>query len=169
VPEQWPHIRALYERAGFAHTGHTEVVYLAKVQDLPHPAELPMAGLAVRRSVGINGTRLPVVLGEEVIGYIETETLQAAERLSRHGGWADIGNLHVTKKHRRRGVATWLLGQAADWLRLAQTERLLTYAWLEDQDPTGQDYTSYRAFLAASGFSELTRSKRGWTRTPQSH
>ena len=38
VPEQWPHIRALYERAGFAHTGHTEVVYLAAVEDLPHPA-----------------------------------------------------------------------------------------------------------------------------------
>jgi hypothetical protein len=55
VPEQWPHIRALRERAGFAHTGHMEVVYLAKVQDLPHPAELPMAGLAIRRSVGING------------------------------------------------------------------------------------------------------------------
>ena len=77
-----------------------------------------------------------------MIGYIETETLQAEERLSRHGGWADIGNLHITKKHRRRGVATWLLGQAADRLRLAQTERLLTYAWLEGQDPTGQDYTT---------------------------
>jgi GNAT superfamily N-acetyltransferase len=109
------------------------------------------------------------VLGEEVIGYIETETLQGAERLSRHGGWADIGNLHVTEEHRRRGVATWLLGQAADRLRLAQTERLLTYAWLEGQDPTGQGYTSYRAFLAASGFTELTRSKRGWIRTPQRH
>jgi GNAT superfamily N-acetyltransferase len=69
-------------------------------------------------------------------------------------------------KHRRRGVATWLLGQAADRLRPAQTERLLTYAWLEGQDPTGQDYTG-RAFLAASGFSELTRSKRGWTRIPR--
>jgi GNAT superfamily N-acetyltransferase len=102
-----------------------------------------------------------------VIGYIETETLQAAERLSRHGGWADSGNLHVTKNHRHRGVATWLLRQAADRLRLAQTERLLTYAWLEGQDPTGQDYTSYRAFLAASGFAELTRSKRRWTRPPR--
>jgi len=40
VPEQWPHIRALYERAGFVHTGHTEVVYLARVADLPHPAEI---------------------------------------------------------------------------------------------------------------------------------
>ena len=166
VPEQWPHIRALYERAGFAHTGHTEVVYLAKVEDLPDPAAPPIAGMAIRRSVGINGIRLSAVLGEEVIGYIETETLQGAERLSRRGGWADIGNLHVTEEHRRRGVATWLFGQAADWLRLAQTERLLTYAWLEGQDPTGQDYTG-RAFLAASGFSELTRSKRGWTRIPR--
>jgi len=124
VPEQWPHIRALYQRAGFAHTGHTEVVYLAKVEDLPRPAGPPIAGLAIRRSVGINGTRLSAVLGEEVIGYIETETLQGAERLARHGGWADIGNLHVTEQHRRRGVATWLLGQAAGWLRLAQVERL---------------------------------------------
>src|SRR5215475_3782440 len=167
VPEQWPHIRALYQRAGFAHTGHTEVVYLAKVEDLPRPAGPPIAGLAIRRSVGINGTRLSAVLGEEVIGYIETETLQGAERLARHGGWADIGNLHVTEQHRRRGVATWLLGQAAGWLRLAQVERLLGYAWLEGQDPTGQDYTGCRALLAASGFGELTRTKRGWTRAPQ--
>jgi GNAT superfamily N-acetyltransferase len=165
VPEQWPHIRALYERAGFAHTGHTEVVYLAKVEDLPHPAGPPIAGLASARSVGITGTRLSAVLGEEVIGYIEVEAFEGGERLSRHGGWADIGNLHVTGRHRRRGVATWLLGQAANWLRLAQTERLLTYAWLEGQDPTGQDYTGYRAFLAASGFGELTRTQRGWTRT----
>ena len=37
VPEQWPHIAALYRRAGFTHTGHTEVVYLAQVKDLPGP------------------------------------------------------------------------------------------------------------------------------------
>ncbi len=76
VPEQWPHIRALYERAGFRHTGHTEVVYLIRVEDLPRPAGPPLAGLAVRRSVGINGTRLSAVLGEEVIGYVELEILR---------------------------------------------------------------------------------------------
>ncbi len=167
VPEQWPHIRALYERAGFAHTGHTEVVYLARVEDLPHPADPPVAGLAVRRSVGINGTRLAAVLDDQVIGYIEVETLEEGERLSRNGGWARVGNLRVTEQYHRRGVATWLLGQAASWLRLAQVERLLDYAWLEGQDPTGQDYTGYRAFLSASGFLELTRTKRGWTRTPR--
>jgi GNAT superfamily N-acetyltransferase len=157
VPEQWPHIRALYQRAGFRHTGGTEIVYLARVEDLRRPAA-PVAGLALRRSVGINGTRLSAVLGEEVIGYIEVETLGAGERLARRGGWAATGNLRVTEQYRRRGVATWLLGQAADWLDLGQLARLLDFASEEPGDE------GYRSFLAAAGFRELTRTQRGWTR-----
>ena len=116
VPEQWPHVSKLYEWAQFRHTGHTEIVYLAQVSDLPGPAEAPVTGLSVRRSVGINGTRLSAVLGQEVIGLVEVETVEGGERRSRHGGCADVGNLHVAGPHRRQGVATWLLGQAADWL-----------------------------------------------------
>ena len=161
MPEQWPHIRALYERAGFA---HTEIVYLARVDELPRAAMPPIAGLSVRWSVGTNGTRLSGVLNDDVIGYIEVETLDEGERLSRHGGWADIGNLRVTRQYRRQGVATWLLGQAADWLQLAQVDRLLDYAWLEGRDPMGCDYADYRAFLPAAGFRELTRYQLGWSR-----
>ena len=163
VPEQWPHVRALYQRAGFAPAGSTEVVYLAQVDELPLPGAPPVAGLATRRSVGMNGTRLSAVLGEQAVGYIEVEIFEDGERLPRHGRWADIGNLHVTGDYRRRGVATWLLGQAATWLRLAQVTRLLDYAPLEP-GPAGQDSAGYRAFLAASGFTELTRTQRGWTR-----
>jgi len=167
VPEQWPHVAALYRRAGFAHTGHTEVVYLAPVEDLPGPGrnpDPPLDGLAVSRSVGINGCRLSAVLGEEVIGYIETEILDTGERLSRHGGWADVGNLHVAPGYRRSGVVSWLLAQAGDWLRLAGVSRLLNYAWLEGTDPGGLSYDDYRAFLPAVGFRELTRTARGWTK-----
>jgi len=167
VPEQWPHIAALYRRAGFSHTGHTEVVYPAPVEDLPgpfSPGRPPLDGLAVSRSVGINGCRLSAVLGEDVIGYTEMEILDKGERMWRHGGWADVGNLRVVAPYRRRGVGTWLLGQAADWLRLAQVTRLLDYAWLEGTDPTGQSHDDYRAFLPAVGFRELTRTARGWTR-----
>jgi ribosomal protein S18 acetylase RimI-like enzyme len=164
VPEQWPHIAASYERAGFAHTGHTEVVYLARVADLTRPPEPPIAGLTVRRTVGMNGCRLSAVRGADVIGYVEVETLDAGERLSRHSGWADVGNLTVAAGYRRRGVGTWLLAQAADWLELAQVDRLLDYAWLDGTDPGGLDYADYRAFLPAVGFRELTRTRRGWTR-----
>lgn len=167
VPEQWPHIRGLYRWAGFTPSGHTEIVYLAPGADLPRPVTAPITGLAVRRTVGMNGTRLSAVLGDEVIGYIEVETFEEGERLARHGGWADVGNLHVSEHHRREGVAIWLLGQAADWLTRAQVGRLLDYAGLEGPDPAGsagQDHAAYRAFLQASGFLELTRTDRGWTR-----
>ncbi len=167
IPDQWPHVAALYERAGFTHAGHTEVVYLAAVEELPRPARVPVEGMTVRRTVGMNGTCLSALLGQDVIGYVEVEVFDEGERLSRRGGWADIGNLHVTEPFRRRGVGSWLLGQAAGWLRAAGVDRLLDYAWLEGTDPGGQDYAGYRAFLPAAGFHELTRTRRGWIRDPQ--
>ncbi len=167
VPEQWPHIRALYERAGFSHDGHAELVFLAVVEDLRRPADPPLSGLTVRRSVGLNGTRFSAVLAEEVIAYLEVEIFDDGERVARHSGWADIGNLCVAEQYRRRGVATWLLGRAAEWLRLAHVDRLLAYTYAEGRDVTGQDYDEDRAFLQASPFTELTRTMRGWTRRPQ--
>lgn len=158
VPEQWTHIRALYREAGFAHTGDTEVVYLARVADLPRQAEPPVTGLAVRRSVGLSGTRLAAVAGTDVAGYIEVETLAEGERLPRYGGWADIGNLWVAEAQRRRGIGSWLLARAAEWLSLAQVERLLGYASLEEAE------SGYGQFAAAAGFLELTRTQRGWAR-----
>ncbi len=164
VPEQWQHVRALYERAGFTHDGHSELVYAADVEDLRRPADPPLPGLAVRRSVGLNGTRLSALVGGDVVGYVEVEIFDDGERLARHSGWADIGNLCVAADYRRRGVATWLLGRAAEWLRLAHADRLLAYADLAEGDETGPGNTGERAFLQAARFTELTRTARGWTR-----
>ena len=159
VPEQWPHIRKLYERAGFVHDGHTEIVLLARVDDLPGPSEPPVADLELGRAVGINGTRLYGYVGAELVGYIEVETnLAEGGRLAHLGGWADVGNLHVGEAYRRRGVATWLVGQAADWLRLARVDRLLDYAWAEEKERL--------ALLRRVGFRELTRTARGWVHRP---
>jgi GNAT superfamily N-acetyltransferase len=165
VPEQWPHVSALYEQAGFVHDGHTEVVYLARVCDLPRLPGPPLAGLDVRRTVGLNGTRLSGVLDGKVIGYIEVEIRAEGERLARQAGWADVGNLRVSEQHRRRKVGTWLLGQAAAWLELAHVDRLLDYSYLEGADAAGHTYVDYRAFLNALPFTVLTTTRRGWTRT----
>jgi len=165
IPEQWPHVSALYEQAGFVHDGHTELVYLATVADLPRLSSLPLAGLELRRTVGLNGTRLSAILDGETVGYIEVEIRTEGERLVRQAGWADVGNLHVSERYRRRKVATWLVGQAADWLELAHVDRLLDYSYAEGADATGQTYDEYRAFLQALPFRVLTRTRRGWTRT----
>lgn len=165
VPEQWPHVSALYEQAGFVHDGHTELVYLARVGDLPRLANPPVAGLELRRTVGLNGTRLSAVLDGETIGYIEVEIRDDGERIARQAGWADVGNLHVSEHFRRRKVATWLLGHAADWLELAHVDRLLDYSYAGGADATGQTYDDGRAFLNALPFMLLTRTRRGWTRS----
>jgi GNAT superfamily N-acetyltransferase len=158
LPEQWPHVSAAYEAAGFVHEGHTEVVCVASVADLPAARSPPVEGLASQRSLGISGTRLSAVLGDAVAGFVEVEILDGAGRMPRNAGWADIGNLEVVETQRRHGIATWLVGQAADWLRLARVERVLGYALPEENDCTG--------ILEAVGFRELTRTRRGWIRSP---
>jgi hypothetical protein len=72
--------------------------------------------------------------------------------------------LDVSEHYRRRRVATWLVGQAADWLALAQVSRVLDYACLESADAPGNEDADYRAFLASLPFTELTRTRRSWTR-----
>jgi GNAT superfamily N-acetyltransferase len=157
VPEQWPHIRTTYERAGFVHGGRTEIVLVTEIERLPRLVDPPIADLILQRSVGINGTRLAAVLGADEIGFVEVDTnLEDAVRLSRRGGWADIGNLQVAAEHRRRGVGTWLVAQAAEWLRLAGVGRLLAYAVPDEEDDL--------AFLESVGFRELTCTARGWER-----
>ena len=154
VPRQWPHVRELYERSGFVHDGLVEIILLARVDELPQPSRPPLDGLRLERSVGEAGTRLAGFAGDELVGLIEVDTnLAEGGRLAHLGGWADIGNLHVAEPYRHRGVATWLVGQAADWLRLARVERLLEYAWPEEHD--------LLALLHRLGFRELIHTARG--------
>ena len=155
IPAQWPHLRELYEQAGFVHDGHVELVLLARVDELPEPSAPPVDGLVVRRSVGESGTRLLAQDGEAFAGFVEVDAnLVQGGRLAHLGGWADVANLHVAEAYRRRGVGTWLVGQAADWLRLARVDRLLAYAWPEEGDLLG--------LLGRVGFRELTRTAKGW-------
>ena len=107
----------------------------ARVDELPRAAGAthprPAAG-SCRSASTARGSTGPI--DDKLVGYIEVETnLAEGGRLAHLGGWADVGNLHVDEAYRRRGVATWLVGQAADWLRLARVERLLEYAWPEEE------------------------------------
>jgi GNAT superfamily N-acetyltransferase len=59
---------------------------------------------------------------------------------------------------RRRGVGSWLIAQAADWLELGDVTRLLGYA--DPAEPTES------AFLTSAGFRILTTTLRGLTFEP---
>ncbi|AZM63669.1 MULTISPECIES: GNAT family N-acetyltransferase [unclassified Streptomyces] len=157
LPRNWPHVRAVYEGAGFRHVGDTEVILLARVADLPR--EEPGADIAFRRTVGECGTRFTAYTDGDARGFIEVDTaLARPERLTRAAGLADIGNLHVEPAARDTGLEERLLAHAAGWLRLCGVDRLAAYE--PETDHAALDR------LTRAGFHELTRTDRGWEHRP---
>jgi GNAT superfamily N-acetyltransferase len=158
VPECWPHLRQLLLRNGFRHEGQTEVILVADVADLPAGGAAPIDGLTLHREMSgpvFAGTRFGARVGDELVGWLDLATdLTSGGTLSRLAGWSEIDTLHVTEGHRRRGIATWLIGHGADWLRLGRADRLITYSNADDADEL--------AFTATLGWRELTRTQRGW-------
>ncbi|GAA4312116.1 hypothetical protein GCM10023086_32550 [Streptomyces venetus] len=157
LPRNWPHIRAVYERAGFRHVGDTEVILIAQVADLPEPE--PRPGVTVERTLGECGTRFTARADGQTLGFVELDTaLARPERHARAAGLADVGNLHVDPGQYGTGLEHWLLAQAADWLRLCGVDRLAAYASAADSTELG--------LLTGAGFRELTRTDRGWEHRP---
>jgi GNAT superfamily N-acetyltransferase len=128
-------------------------VFVTAIADLPMRPP-PMPGLIARRTLGVNGTRIWALVEDEVVGFIEVDTnLGEGNRAAGISAWADVGNLQVGEPYRRVGIGSWLVAQAADWLRLAGVERLIDYADAEDRQAI--------SFLLSNGFRELTRTIRG--------
>lgn len=151
VPENWPHVRQLLGDAGFTGGDRVEVVLLAQVDDLPGPVQ--DESLELRRTLGINGTRFSAYRGSELVGYVEVATdLDPGSAPGRLSDWADIGNLELPADDaaEAENVATWLLAQVREWLRLAGVRNVLDYACpMEDL-----------ALRRRLGFRELTRTVR---------
>ncbi|MFD8362023.1 GNAT family N-acetyltransferase [Streptomyces hygroscopicus] len=157
LPRAWPHIRAAYQRAGFRHTGDTEVLFLARVEDLPRRQS--RSGVTIERTVGECGTRFTACAGRQAVGFIEVDTAVARpERLARTEALAELADLHIDSARQGEGWERLLLAHAADWLRLCGADRLLAYACADDGAETEQ--------LLGLGFRELTRTDRGWVHRP---
>jgi GNAT superfamily N-acetyltransferase len=152
VPDAWPHIAALYTRAGFT-SDREETILACPVTDLPPRTPNPWS---LTRQLGTNGVRFSALLEGQRLGYLEVDTADDGSRFGRPGR-ADIGNLEVEEAFRRRGVATALLAEAARWLCLAGSTSLIAY--LSDESPESE-----RRFYEAVGFEVLTRTRRDWIR-----
>jgi GNAT superfamily N-acetyltransferase len=153
LPRTWPHIRAVYERAGFRRIGDTEVILVAAVADPPGDRLPP--GVTVERTLGACGTRLTARADGHALGLIEVDTaLERPERHTRAAGLADIATLHIEPAHHDTALERALLAQAARWLRLCGVDRLFACGSARDLTMTGP--------LTGAGFEELTRTDPGW-------
>jgi GNAT superfamily N-acetyltransferase len=163
IPACWPHIRSIIEGAGFHQEGNDEVILVARVDSLPTAAATGVRGLSVRREVAESSTRFAARDEHgEVVGAVHVEVdLTDGGTRARFAGWAGVWELWVAEQWQRHGVGTWLLGHAADWLRLAGTRYLLDQAWPREE--------AYLSFLADHGFTELTRTAKGWVRDASPH
>ena len=156
VPDSWPHLRALLVRGGFRNAGRTEVILVAQVADLTLDGAPRVEGLTLRREMRV-ATRLSARLGDELIGFVDFATdLTSGGTLSRLAGWGELDTLWIDEAHRRRGIGTWLLGHAADWLRLGHADHFIAYCLPEQTDEL--------AFLTRLGFRELVRTECHWVR-----
>src|SRR4051812_46971531 len=118
VPDCWPHLKTLFERGGFRHDGPIEMILAADVRALPEASGAPFPGVTLRREMGgpaVATTRFSAWLGDELIGFADLlGDLTHGGTLSRLAGWGELDSLYVAGSYRRRGVATWLIGHAAD-------------------------------------------------------
>jgi GNAT superfamily N-acetyltransferase len=161
IHDAWPHLETLARHAGFDDAdGRTEFQLVVAVEGIGM-TEAPIEGLVLRRRLHVFGAAVTAMFDDIEIGLLEVD-----DDFTRHGsmlrndGWADISNLAVAPEHQRRGIATWLLGHAAAWLRLGGTRNLIAY--LGDDEIGSAEHQWY----LANGFVELNRTRRGWTCVP---
>jgi ribosomal protein S18 acetylase RimI-like enzyme len=115
----------------------------------------PVEGLTVRRLLASSASAFGAYLGDRRVGFVEVQSdLTEGGTLSRLAGWGEMWNAEVEEELRRRGIGSWLYGQAAEWLRLGGVTRLI--------DSVADDEPELLTFLQAIGFRELTRTARGW-------
>ncbi|HEX3087847.1 MAG TPA: GNAT family N-acetyltransferase [Ilumatobacteraceae bacterium] len=162
IHDAWPHLDMLVREAGFSDAdGRTELQFVIALDALAAPGEPPIDGLTLRRRLHEFGAAFAAMLNGREVGLLEVD-----DDFTRHGsmlrndGWADISNVGVVEESRGVGVASWLLRHAAAWLRMGGSRNLVSYLGDDEVE------SPLHAWHVANGFTELNRTRRGWTRTP---
>jgi GNAT superfamily N-acetyltransferase len=105
-------------------------------------------------------------LTQPVATNVFVGTYEVDDDLTRGGanlafaGWADECNHWVRDDLRGRGIGTWLVANAAAWLRLGGTTRLMAY--VIDSDHT----QAWIRYYSRYGLTPINRTSRGWQKRP---
>lgn len=169
VSDAWPHVLDLYHEAGFdphlqrpsGSAGQIETVFAGELIGIDPPRPAPIAAVTLRRQLGPLGTAFNAVLDGEIVGTFEVDDdLSRGGTNAAYAAWADECNHWVREGLRGRGIGTWLVTNAAAWLRLGGKTRLMAYV-VED---AGIERAT--AYYARYRMQPVNRTTRGWTRAP---
>jgi GNAT superfamily N-acetyltransferase len=157
IPDAWPHVASALDSTGYRSTqkGHRGALYVGRLDDVSTPDGPPVPGATIHRTTGRLGVRFSALLGGEELGICECEAdLGRGGTLPALRGWAELSEVRVAEEWRNRGIGSWLVQTAADWLRLARCDRILLV--VDEDDEAAGAGRFYRRF----GWDVLTRELR---------
>jgi len=161
IPETWAHVALALDTAGYqpAHKGHRGALHGGRLDGVPAPGGPPVPGMIVRRTGGQFGMRFSALLGGEELGWCEcVADLDRGGTLPALRGWAQLSEVYVAEGWRNRRIGSWLVGAAADWLRLCRRDRVILVVDEDDEEAGAGRF--YRRF----GWDVLAREVRSWFR-----
>ncbi len=159
VPEVWPHIIGLMEQFGYsANEEVDESVYGGTLNGISAPGKPPVRGVTIDRDVGRLGTRFVVRLDGRNVGQCECiSDLTEGGQLPALMGWAELSEVETSDSMRNKGIGSWVVRHAVEWLRLAKCDRVvLSVAREDEQAGAGRFYNRF-------GWMPLVRQKH-WGR-----
>ncbi len=171
VPDVWPHVAGALRAAGFRPEpgehlrealwgGWLRAERVTSPERASDPrTAVPAEGLSLSRAVGRwwRGTDLRAVAEGKEIGCCAVRTdLTNGGEVPALAGWAQIADFEVNEAWRNRGIGTWLLRRAVDWMHLAGCDRVLLAV---SEDAEGQRAGHlYQRF----GWDVLAVTERAW-------
>ncbi len=162
VPHVWPHIGRLLEQCGYTCNAEVdESIYGGPLEGIPSPGEAPVAGVSIHRDLGKFSTRFVARLEGRDIAYVECDSdLTRGGQLPALSGWGELSEVETTKAMRNRGLGSWVMRHAVEWLRLAGCSRVVFSVDRDDERASAGRF--YRRF----GWTPLVRQNH-WTRSSE--
>ena len=158
IPPQWPHLVALFKEAGYEpDPDSAEAIYGGRIDAIPLPGNAPIEGADVRRMMRDVSVGFVAYVGNEEIGhcYCDVDLSEGTARPA-YRNWAELGDMFVEEEWRSRGIGTWLVQHAVEWIRLAGCDRMKLSVIPEDEDRGAGHF--YQRF----GWQPFTRIHRSW-------
>lgn len=157
IPPEWPHIIALFTRAGYAPVPDSgEAIYGGWIRDIPLPGDAPV-GVEVRRMMRGVGVAFVAFADDQEIGACLCDAnMTDGNTRPALRGWAQLDSLNVEEEWRSRGIGTWLVRHAVEWMRMGGCDRIVFSVIPEDEERGAGRF--YQRF----GWQPFTRVHREW-------